>query len=121
MNDKELQELSESGLVEIASHTLDHVYLKTASHAVAERQIVESKKILESRFKISVVTFAYPTGAFNQNTIDMVKDAGYTAAVSVIPGINQSENNLFYLYRIRPGVFTPQTIIKVLENYKLTR
>jgi peptidoglycan/xylan/chitin deacetylase (PgdA/CDA1 family) len=118
LNDKEISELIDSGLVEIGSHTLDHVYLKTASQVLAEKQIKESKKILESRFKIKVETFAYPTGAFNQNTINLVKDAGYTAALSVIPGITQSETNLFYLYRIRPGIFTPQTIIKALENYK---
>lgn len=118
LTDKEIKEIIDSGLVEIGSHTLDHVYLKTVSKAVAEKQIVESKRILEHRFKIPIETFAYPVGAFNQETIDIVKNAGYSAAVSVIPGISQSEVNLYYLNRIRPGVFTPKTIIRILENYK---
>lgn len=116
LSEVQIKELIESGLVEIGSHSLDHVYLKVAPDIYAEKQIVESKKNLEGRFGIPIKTFAYPYGAFNNKNIDTVKKAGYTAAVSVILGVNQSSSNLYYLSRIRPELFTPQTMIQVIEK-----
>jgi peptidoglycan/xylan/chitin deacetylase (PgdA/CDA1 family) len=118
MNEKEIKEVLDSGLVELGSHTLDHLYLKLIPQTVARKQIFESKKVLEEKFKVKVETFAYPYGAFSQKTIDLVKEAGYKAAVSVIPSMIQSKENLFYLSRVRPGIFTPKTIINAIENYK---
>ena len=118
MNEKEIKEVLDSGLVELGSHTLDHLYLKLTPETVARKQIFESKKVLEEKFKVKVETFAYPYGAFSEKTIDLVKEAGYKAAVSVIPSMIQSKENLFYLSRVRPGIFMPKTMIKVIENYK---
>ncbi len=106
LTDTEIREIIASGLVEIGSHTLDHVGLKHVSSQVAQKQIVDSKKDLEQEFGIKVESFAYPFGAFNNNVMEMVKQASYSAAVSVIPGSIQSENNLFYLSRIRAGFFS---------------
>jgi len=47
-----------------------------------------------------------------------VKEAGYTAAVSVIPSMQQSKNELYHLGRVRPGIFGAKTIVKVIENYQ---
>ncbi len=117
MNEKEIREVLDSGLVELGSHTFDHYYLKKAPLAAARHQIIDSKKAFEDRFGVKIKTFAYPYGAFDQSVIDTVKEATYSAAVSVIPGTIQSDTNLFYLYRIRPGNFTPATIVSFLENY----
>jgi len=118
MNEKEIKEVLDSGLVELGSHTLDHLYLKLTPGSTARKQIFESKKILEEKFKVKIETFAYPYGAFSKKTVDLVKEAGYKAAVSVIPSMIQSKENLFYLSRVRPGIFTPKTMIKVIESYK---
>lgn len=116
LNEKQIQELIDSDLVEIGSHTLDHIYLKVAPKDYADKQIIESKNKLEERFGIKVKTFAYPYGAFNNDNIESVKKAGYTAAVSVISGEIQSKDNIFYMSRIRPGLFTPQTMIQFIER-----
>jgi len=118
MDDKEIKEVLDSGLVELGSHTLDHLYLKLTPESTARKQIFESKKILEEKFKVKVETFAYPYGAFSKKTVDLVKEAGYKAAVSVIPSMIQSKENLFYLSRVRPGIFTPKMMIRVIESYK---
>jgi peptidoglycan/xylan/chitin deacetylase (PgdA/CDA1 family) len=116
LNEQQIRELIDSDLVEIGSHTLDHVYLKVAPKNYADRQIIESKKKFEERFGIKISTFAYPYGAFNDDNIETVQKAGYTAAVSVISGEMQSKDNLFYLSRIRPGLFTPSSMIRVIEQ-----
>ncbi|HEX7542646.1 MAG TPA: polysaccharide deacetylase family protein [Patescibacteria group bacterium] len=118
LNEKEIKEIISSKLVEIGSHTLDHLYLKKLSKSVVTKQVIDSKKLFEDKFNIKIETFAYPYGAFSQDTIDFVKSAGYTAAVSVIPGIKQSNEDLFYLYRIRAGSFSYGNIIKFFENYQ---
>lgn len=116
LNEEQIKELIDSDLVEVGSHTLDHIYLKLSPDQYAEKQIVESKKKFEERFGIKIKTFAYPYGAFNYKNIEMVKKSGYTAAVSVISGEMQSQDNLFYMSRIRPGLFTPQSMIQVIEH-----
>ncbi len=116
LTDQQIREIVDSDLVEIGSHTLDHIYLKIAPKEYADKQIVESKKKFEERFGIKVKTFAYPYGAFNNDNIETVKKAGYTGAVSVMSGEIQSKNNLFYLSRIRPGLFTPDSMIHVIEQ-----
>lgn len=116
LSEVQIRELIDSDLVEIGSHTTDHVYLKVSPKDYADKQILESKKMLEDTFGIKVKTFAYPYGAFNEYTVGAVEQMGYTAAVSVIPGLIQSKNNLFFLSRLRPELFTPQSIIRVLEE-----
>lgn len=118
LNEKEIKEIIDSKLVEVGSHTLDHFYLKKSSKSIAAEQIIDSKKMLEDKFNIKIETFAYPYGAFDQEAINLVKSTGYTAAVSVIPGIKHSDEDLFYLYRIRAGSFSYGTIINFFENYK---
>lgn len=117
LNEKEITEISKSSLVEIGSHTLDHVYLKSLPISVQKKQIFESKKKLEEQFNIKIETFAYPYGAFTEDTIDLVKQASYSAGVSVIPGAIQSGDNLFFLKRLRAGIFSGANISKILENY----
>ncbi|PJE63734.1 hypothetical protein COU89_01725 [Candidatus Roizmanbacteria bacterium CG10_big_fil_rev_8_21_14_0_10_45_7] len=100
---KQLKELSESSLVEVGAHTLNHAYLKGISKKTAAYQIVQSKRELEELLGKPVKTFAYPYGEFDPDTIRMVKEASYSAAVSVVPGMEQSTANRYYLYRIRAG------------------
>lgn len=118
MNEKQIKEIIDSHLVEVGCHTLDHLYLKLLSKNIVVKQVVDSKKALEEMFKIKIESFAYPYGAFDQNTIDIVRSAGYTSAVSEIADVNQSNTNLLYLSRIRAGNFSFGNIIRFFDNYK---
>lgn len=113
----QIQELIDSDLVEIGSHTLDHLYLKGLPDKIVEKQIKESKKKFEEDYHIKIFTFAYPYGAMSPYAIQQVKEAGYTTATSVISGTLQSEENLFFLSRIRPGYFS-NGIVSSLEGMK---
>ena len=102
LDSAQIKELISSGLVEIGSHTLDHVALKEKPLLEQKRQIEESKIFLEKRFNIKINAFAYPYGSFSEETVKLVEAAGYKAAASVISGRRQSNSNLFYLSRLRP-------------------
>jgi peptidoglycan/xylan/chitin deacetylase (PgdA/CDA1 family) len=119
LNQDEIKEIIKSGLVEIGAHTLDHRYLTALTSEKIKQQIFESKSRLESDYGIKVESFAYPFGAFNNSALEFTKQASFSAAVSVIPGTDQSYQNLFYMYRIRAGAFGKTNMVKVLENYKV--
>lgn len=49
--------------VEIGSHTLTHAILTTLAPAQLEREVAESRRLLEARLGRPVAAFAYPNGA----------------------------------------------------------
>ncbi len=110
----QLVEIKDSGLVEIAAHTMDHVWLKGISKEVAKEEIADSKKVLEEKLHITVNSFAYPYGAFDRQAMDLVKSAGFTNAASTVPGVAEDFDNIYFLYRLRPGARTGDTLLNFL-------
>lgn len=105
MTDEQIKDISQSGLVEIGAHTINHVDLRSVSHTQADNEIMGSKNYLESKLGIKVESFSYPYGGFNNEIIQLIKNAFYTSAVSDVSGTTQSLNNLYILSRIRVGYF----------------
>ena len=97
----EMKEMEKGGLVTFGAHTLTHPRLSGCSKADAKKEILESKKMLESQLgKIDV--FAYPYGGradFNGETKQIVKGS-FSAAVTTIPGLNNPSTDVFELKRI---------------------
>lgn len=102
VSEAQIQEMLQGGLVELGSHTVDHYYLKRASIGQQKTQIFKGKKDLEDMFKIRVNTFAYPYGAYDEHTVDLVKLASFSAAVTVEPGSHMSAKDVLLMPRIRP-------------------
>lgn len=117
LNEKQIRELIASGLVEIGSHTKDHVDLNETSVEQSRQQIKESKKILEDEFGIPIQTFSYPYGHYKQRDIDLVKEASYSAAVTVSEGLIHSKGDIYTLKRVRPEKLLNKDIIKKLDAY----
>ena len=84
----EVQEMASSGAFVVESHTVDHPSLRRLSDRQQRQQIVESRRELQRRLGIPVRYFAYPFGAFNPNSVELVEQAGYRAALSVGKGNN---------------------------------
>ncbi len=116
MTSAQVGEVAKSGIVEIAAHTMHHVWLKGMSKEQATYEIEESKKMLEANYGIPVVSFAYPYGAFDAQAAAIAKKVGFRTAVSTVPGIESSKNNQFFLYRIRPGGRTGQDFLNFLSQ-----
>lgn len=112
----QIREVIDSKLIELGAHTMHHLYLKGISSSKAWEEINESRIELENKFNVNVVSFAYPYGAFDQQTISFVKNAGFKTAVSTIPGIIGSKRNRYYLYRLRPGYRTGEELLKYITN-----
>lgn len=116
MSESQVRTVSESGLVDIGAHTVHHISLKDRSYAVVKNEIDRSKTILQDTYHISVVSFAYPYGAFDEQSVQLVKAGGFTTAVSTVPGIEQNNANRFFLYRIRPGARTGKYLLSLLAQ-----
>lgn len=84
MEHSHLKEISDKGL-EAAPHGLDmHQPLPVLygrDPAAWRRNIVAVKQRLEEIIGKEVVSFAYPNGSYNQETINLVAEAGYKTAV----------------------------------------
>lgn len=112
----QLVEIAKNPLIEIGSHTVGHVWLKDMDREQAEYQIAKSRKMLQEMLDLPIESFAYPYGAFDLQAVSLVEKAGFKNAVSTLPGINQSEENKFFLYRLRPGLRTGQELINFVNQ-----
>jgi peptidoglycan/xylan/chitin deacetylase (PgdA/CDA1 family) len=97
MNADQIRALHASGW-EIGSHSLSHVDL-TMRPDRQEAEIVESRRKLQSLLGVPVLSFAYPFGAYDSDSLHYVHAAGYIAAMGLGNETLQGNKNLFYLYR----------------------
>jgi peptidoglycan/xylan/chitin deacetylase (PgdA/CDA1 family) len=99
---EEVKEMSKGG-IEFGAHTVTHPILTQISYDQAKFEIIQSKKTIEKKLGLSVNTFCYPNGTnkdFNIELIDLLKNSGFTCAVTTIPAISPSKINLYKLGRL---------------------
>jgi len=112
----QLDTIANDDLVELANHTVDHLGLARQSLKAVSDEVFRSKIMLEEEIHKPVVDFAYPYGSFDDQAIQVVKDAGFRSAVSTLPGIEQGQTNRYFLFRLRPGYRTGQTLLNWLQQ-----
>jgi len=100
INIDQLSKMSKSGLIDVGSHTCNHVRLmKGLSEKNYRHEISDSKKRLEEVIDKPVNIFCYPNGDYCDEAINVVAEY-YDAAVSTYKGINMvSTTDLFTLSR----------------------
>jgi peptidoglycan/xylan/chitin deacetylase (PgdA/CDA1 family) len=99
---EEVREMRISGLISYGSHTASHPILTTLSVDEINEELRQSKKklISENAVEKSFIPFCYPNGNYNVQIIKMVKDAGYSLAVTTMNGWNNIQTDPFVLKRI---------------------
>jgi len=97
MNPDQIRGLYASGW-EIGSHSLSHADLTERPDRQMD-EIVESRRKLQSLLGVPISSFAYPFGAYDENSVYYARYAGYVAALGLGYESLQSNRNLFYLYR----------------------
>lgn len=97
---EQIQEMVDSGIISVQTHTLTHRKLSTLSLAEMEKEIVESKKYLEKTYNISVDTMCYPSGDYDQKVLNLTKE-NYTYGLAMTGGVYYSnKHNLYEIPRI---------------------
>lgn len=82
----ELREMQASGIIALEPHTLSHPKLAKLSRADAEREMRESRRVLQEILGTTPTLFAYPYGNFSDETVELVREVGFTGAVTVEEG-----------------------------------
>lgn len=101
LSSNQIKEMQESGLVEFGAHTMTHVNLEKVDDKIAQKEIVQSKKAVEKLTGVTCFSFAYPYGRYNDHHIEMVKNAGFTTAVTTKKAILAFDNaNAYTLPRL---------------------
>lgn len=118
MTEEQIKEIAGDGLVEFGAHTVDHAWLKGLPLKTLQYEVAESKNMLEDLLGKPVVSFAYPYGAFDLAAINAVAQAGFTSAVTTVPGIDQPQVHRYFLYRLRPGGRTGDALLSWLGSVK---
>jgi len=101
INRKQLREMSDSGLITIGSHTVNHLWLPDISPKDLRYEVAESRRILEETLGKGVDTFCYPIGAFDENVKKTVEESGYICAVTTNPGWFKRTDDIFAIKRIK--------------------
>jgi len=99
LSQAQLKQMRKDGMA-IESHTLTHPFLTQLGKDELMRELVESKVVLEEKINGAVRFIAIPGGIYNNRVMAMVKEAGYTGAVTSDLGINQDGSDLYRLKRI---------------------
>ena len=119
MSDNEIQKWLNLGM-DIGAHTQTHADLIKINHIIAMDEIKNCKTDLEKKFKISINDFCYPFGRFDDTTIELVKNAGFKSATTMIRGRVKIDSNKLELPRIPVTHHTlPHLFLaKILTNYE---
>jgi peptidoglycan/xylan/chitin deacetylase (PgdA/CDA1 family) len=103
MDVEALRTLDCDGLVDLGSHTVDHVRMRRLSAREMRSQATASKQWLEDTFGKAVTMFSYPYGQrddFSADTTKALAEAGYCTAVTTCWGTRNSQGNLLALRRV---------------------
>ncbi len=96
----QILEMAKSGLVEFGAHSLNHSKLTELGSKEIEREVVGSKKALETFLKKPVLSFAYPYGFTNEKIKKITQVAGFTFGIAVNTGPTRFGKDLLEIRRI---------------------
>ena len=72
MSSEDIKKLSEDNF-EIGSHTLSHEKLTNLSKEEIEKELKESKELLEKTYNISIYSVAFPYGDYDKNVLKIAR------------------------------------------------
>jgi peptidoglycan/xylan/chitin deacetylase (PgdA/CDA1 family) len=111
--------------IEFHPHTKTHPIISKVNREQKIIEIEEPKKLLENRLNDRADIFCYPNGQaedFDEETIELLKKAGYIGAVTGIEGFDNTKNNpdLFRLcrYAIPHKLIIFKQYVSGLEAFK---
>jgi peptidoglycan/xylan/chitin deacetylase (PgdA/CDA1 family) len=86
--------------MEVGSHSVSHRRLLEVPQDVARCEIAESRIALRRMLGVQIDHFAYPFGHFTADIVELVRAAGYSSAMTVLPGVARTSDDRLRLPRI---------------------
>jgi peptidoglycan/xylan/chitin deacetylase (PgdA/CDA1 family) len=91
----------DAGGIEIGAHTVSHPDLTRLPAAEVQREVADSKAMLEGLLRHPVLDFCYPSGKTSPAVVQQVEAAGFQSATTTAPGIGHAFGNRFTWNRVR--------------------
>ena len=120
----ELAEIAGCGLIEIGGHTRNHPQLAALTVDEQQAEISGGKQRLEALTGGSIEVFAYPYGQaidFTEDTVAVVRRAGFRAALTTIHGYVEPDDNIFRLRRCAVHDWDSNPFRRKLEEFFVIR
>lgn len=95
---QELGELARRGH-EVGSHGMSHRLLSQLSVGEQRIELSRSRQLIAARAGVAVQSVCYPNGDFDEQTVRLAADAGYSCGVTTQWGLNRRETPPFALKR----------------------
>lgn len=96
---KQMKEMMAHGM-SFQSHTVNHPDLSATDKATQKVELTDSIDFLENKLNTKVNTIAYPSGRYNQTTLDLAKKT-YKLGLTTNEGLASAKDGLLSLNRIR--------------------
>ena len=111
---EQIKEIDQSGLVEIGSHTVNHLMLSKLSPQIAGRELISSKIYLEKLLGKPVDIIGYPYGDYSAKVEELAKASGYKYGFTYNHRPLQDSADMFAIDRA--SVWPEMNVINFLEN-----
>ncbi len=106
LNWDEIYEMAENN-IDFGAHTVTHPLLSRLRPKEVRDEVTQSKRQIERSLGKPVTTFAYPYGGpdhFNPQNMEVLKESGFTCAVTCIPTIVKGNTNPYKMGRVLPEI-----------------
>ena len=116
LTDAQVRGLIDAGW-ELDTQGISHADLITLDSSELEYQVATARRMLQKRYGVPVNWFCYPSGHYDANVINVVKQAGFVGSTTVVPGWASPANDPYRLPRLRVlGGTSPQGLLSQIDS-----
>jgi peptidoglycan/xylan/chitin deacetylase (PgdA/CDA1 family) len=119
MTQDELRRLASSPLIEIGAHTMTHCHLPDLSSDAQFDEIAGSRRQCQELVGELPSSFAYPYGAFDAATPELVRSAGFERACSTVNELFWAGSDMMLVPRVIPWNHTARQFSAVMRMQRL--
>ena len=124
MTSAQVRAMRRAGM-QIGAHTVSHPILAKLTSEEAREEIQRGKHHLEDLLDEPITLFAYPNGKPGEDyalqSVEIVKDLGFEAAVSTAWGASSAQTDPFQIPRFTPWDLSPwRFALRMMANLKRT-
>lgn len=105
-----------SGRIAFGSHALTHPWLSSLARSEKASEIIDSKQRCEALTGSPSTSFAYPYGNFDQESEQLVQQAGFRCACSTVSSAVGAKSRPFALPRIQVGNWDAGSLKRALGS-----
>ncbi|QHT65783.1 polysaccharide deacetylase family protein [Rhodocytophaga rosea] len=117
MSERQLTDLADCELFTVGGHTVSHLALSHHAVEIQHQEIAHNKQYLEAATGEEIDTFAYPSGNFNETTVNILKQQGFRSAFTTHHQSVQSQTDPFRVGRFQIGNWSGKKFNQMLSQF----